>query len=51
MIEKLIGERIREQRKKNKLTQEQLSEKLGMSKNHFSAIGVAFTVYRLKHWL
>ena len=38
MIEKLIGERIREQRKKNKLTQEQLSEKLGMSKNHFSAI-------------
>lgn len=38
MIERLIGERIKEQRKKNKLTQEQLSEKLGISKNHLSAI-------------
>lgn len=38
MIEKSIGQRIKEQRKKNKLTQEQLSEKLGMSKNHLSAI-------------
>ena len=38
MIEKSIGQRIKEQRKKNKLTQEQLAEKLGMSKNHLSAI-------------
>ena len=37
-IEVLIGKRIKEQRKKNKLTQEQLSEKLGISKNHLSAI-------------
>ena len=36
--EVLIGKRIKEQRKKNKLTQEQLSEKLGISKNHLSAI-------------
>lgn len=33
-----IGERIKEQRKKCRMTQEQLSEKLGMSKNHLSAI-------------
>lgn len=38
LIEVLIGKRIKEQRKKNKLTQEQLSEKLGISKNHLSAI-------------
>ena len=38
MIEKSIGERIKEQRLRNKLTQEQLSEKLGISKNHLSAI-------------
>ena len=33
-----IGRRIQEQRRKNKMTQEQLSEKLGISKNHLSAI-------------
>ena len=38
LIEVLIGKRIKEQRKKNKLTQEQLPEKLGISKNHLSAI-------------
>lgn len=38
LIEVLIGKRIKEHRKKNKLTQEQLSEKLGISKNHLSAI-------------
>ena len=38
LIEVLIGKRIKEQRKKNKLTQEQLSEKLCISKNHLSAI-------------
>lgn len=38
LIEVLVGKRIKEQRKKNKLTQEQLSEKLGISKNHLSAI-------------
>ena len=38
LIEVLIGKRIKEQSKKNKLTQEQLSEKLGISKNHLSAI-------------
>ena len=38
LIEVLIEKRIKEQRKKNKLTQEQLSEKLGISKNHLSAI-------------
>ena len=46
MIEKSIGQRIKEQRKKNKLTQEQLSEKLGMSKNHLSAIDRG--VYRVQ---
>lgn len=38
MIEMSIGRRIQEQRRKNKMTQEQLSEKLGISKNHLSAI-------------
>lgn len=38
LIEILIGKRIKEQRKKNKMTQEQLSEKVGLSKNHLSAI-------------
>ena len=38
MIEKSIGRRIKEQRKKNKMTQEVPAEKLGISKNHLSAI-------------
>lgn len=38
MIEKLIGKRIKEQRMKCKLTQDELSEMIGISKNHLSAI-------------
>ena len=38
LIEVLIGKRIKEQRKKNKLTQEQLSEKLGISKKTYEKI-------------
>lgn len=46
LIEQLIGKRIQEQRKKNKMTQEQLSEKLSISKNHLSAIERG--VYRIQ---
>lgn len=38
MIEKQIGVRIKEQRQKCHLTQEEFSARLGMSKNHYSAI-------------
>jgi len=38
MIEKQIGARIKEQRQKCHLTQEDFSAQLGMSKNHYSAI-------------
>ncbi len=38
MVEKEIGKRIKEYRKKCGLTQEQLAEKIDLSTNHLSAI-------------
>ena len=38
MIEKEIGKRIQMYRKKAGITQDQLSEKIGLSKNHLSSI-------------
>ncbi len=38
MIEKDIGKRIQEQRKKCRLTQEQLAEKLGITPHYLSAL-------------
>ncbi len=38
MIEKDIGKRIQEYRKKKDFTQEQLTEKIGISTHHLSAI-------------
>lgn len=38
MVERSIGKRIKEYRKKKGLTQEQLAEKVGLSTNYVSAI-------------
>ncbi len=38
MIEKDIGKRIRECRKKKRITQDQLAEKVGLTTNHYSAL-------------
>ncbi len=38
MIEKDIGKRIREFRKKKKITQEQLAEKLGLTPHYYSSM-------------
>lgn len=38
MIEKAIGKRIQEYRKKKKITQEQLAEKIGVSTGYISTI-------------
>jgi transcriptional regulator with XRE-family HTH domain len=38
MIEKKIGRRLQEYRKKKGLTQEQLAEKIGVSRNYLSAV-------------
>lgn len=38
MVEKQIGKRIQELRKKKGLTQEQLAERIGMSPNHYSSM-------------
>lgn len=38
MVERSIGKRIQEYRKKKGLTQEQLAEKVGLSTNYISAV-------------